>query len=40
MGIVPVLIIAPSIIFFKEKINFKEILGAVIAVVGVSLLFL
>ena len=40
MGIVPVLIIAPSIILFKEKISPKEIIGAIITVVGVSLLFL
>jgi len=40
MGIVPVLIIAPSIIIFKEKISLKEIIGAVITVLGVSLLFL
>ena len=40
MGIVPVLIIAPSIMIFKEKISPKEILGAIITVIGVSLLFL
>lgn len=40
MGIVPVLIIAPSVIIFKEKISPKEIIGAIIAVVGVSLLFI
>ncbi|MDY6915715.1 MAG: DMT family transporter [Candidatus Cloacimonadota bacterium] len=40
IAIVPVLIIPPSIIIFKEKINVKEIIGAVIAVFGVSLLFL
>lgn len=40
MGIVPVLIIVPSIIIFKEKIIPKEIIGAVVTVIGVSLLFL
>ncbi|MBM3436165.1 MAG: DMT family transporter [Bacteroidetes bacterium] len=40
MSIVPVLIIAPSVLIFKEKVNLKEILGAVIAVGGVALLFL
>ncbi|MCT4566495.1 MAG: DMT family transporter [Maledivibacter sp.] len=40
MGIVPVLIIAPSIIIFKEKIGSKEIIGAIVTVAGVSLLFL
>jgi drug/metabolite transporter (DMT)-like permease len=40
MAIVPVLIIPPAVIFFKEKINWKEILGAIIAVLGVLLFFL
>ncbi len=40
MAIVPVLIIPPSIIFFKEKVTFREILGALIAVGGVALFFL
>ena len=40
MAIVPVLIIAPSVILFKEKINWKEILGAIITVGGVALFFL
>lgn len=40
MAIVPVLIIGPSILLFKEKVNWKEILGAVITVAGVALFFL
>lgn len=40
MAIVPVLIILPSIILFKEKINWKEIVGAIITVGGVALFFL
>jgi drug/metabolite transporter (DMT)-like permease len=40
MAIVPVLIIPPAVIFFKEKVNAREILGAVIAVIGVGILFL
>ena len=40
MAIVPVLIIAPAIIIFKEKVNWKEILGAVITVTGVAMFFL
>ena len=40
MAIVPVLIIPPAIIFFKEKPNWKEITGAIIAVGGVALFFL
>lgn len=39
MAIVPVLIIAPSVLVKKEKITFREVLGAVVAVGGVSLLF-
>src|SRR5512133_2000739 len=30
MSIVPVLIIPPAILFFHEKVNWKEIIGAVI----------
>jgi len=40
MAIVPVLIIPPAVIIFKEKLNWKEITGAVIAVTGVMLFFL
>ncbi len=40
MSIVPVLIIPPAILIFKEKVNLKEIIGAMIAVGGVALLFL
>ena len=40
MAIVPVLIIPPAIVIFKEKINWKEIVGAMITVVGVGLFFL
>ncbi len=40
MAIVPVLIIPPAIIIFKEKPNWKEIVGAVITVSGVALFFL
>ncbi|MEE4196319.1 MAG: DMT family transporter [Bacteroidales bacterium] len=40
MGIVPVLIIPPAVIFFKEKITLKEVIGSVIAVGGVALFFL
>jgi len=40
MAIVPVTIIIPAVIFYKERISLKEIFGAVIAVAGVSLLFL
>lgn len=40
MAIVPVLIIAPSVIIFKQKVNLKEIVGAIISVLGVSLFFI
>ncbi|HLN71971.1 MAG TPA: DMT family transporter [Prolixibacteraceae bacterium] len=40
MAIVPVLIIPPAIFLFKEKVNWKEIVGAVITVAGVALFFL
>jgi drug/metabolite transporter (DMT)-like permease len=40
MAIVPVLIIPPAVIFLKEKVNTKEIIGAGIAVIGVGILFL
>jgi drug/metabolite transporter (DMT)-like permease len=40
MSITPVLIIAPAVFLFKEKINWKEILGAVITVIGVAFFFL
>ena len=40
MAIVPVLIIPPAIIIFKEKPGWKEIAGAFITVCGVALFFL
>jgi drug/metabolite transporter (DMT)-like permease len=40
MAIVPVLIIPPSILFFKHKISIREMLGAVMSVAGVILFFI
>lgn len=40
MAIVPILIIPPAILVFKERVTLKETLGAVIAVGGVTILFL
>lgn len=40
MSIVPVLIIAPAVIFLKEKLTIKEVIGSIIAVGGVVLFFL
>lgn len=39
-SIMPVTIIPFSILLYKEKIKFREVLGAVISIVGVSMLFL
>jgi drug/metabolite transporter (DMT)-like permease len=39
MSIVPVLIIPFSILLFKEKINLREIVGAIIAVTGTAIMF-
>jgi drug/metabolite transporter (DMT)-like permease len=40
MAIVPVLIIPPAILINKEKISLRAIIGAMVAVAGVSMLFL
>ena len=40
MAIVPILIIPPSIVMFRQKFNTLEIIGAVISVGGVVLMFL
>jgi drug/metabolite transporter (DMT)-like permease len=40
MSIVPVLIIVPAIIVFKERPTKREVVGAVVAVVGVAVMFL
>ncbi|HRX31102.1 MAG TPA: DMT family transporter [Tenuifilaceae bacterium] len=40
MSIVPVLIIAPSVIVFHEKVTVKEVVGAVITVGGVITFFI
>jgi drug/metabolite transporter (DMT)-like permease len=39
MAIVPVMIIPFSILLFKEKINLREIVGAIIAVAGTAIMF-
>jgi len=39
MAIVPILIIPPSILFFKHKITLREMIGAIMGVVGVMLFF-
>lgn len=40
MSIVPVLIIVPAVLFLKERVTVKEVIGAVITVSGVVLFFL
>jgi drug/metabolite transporter (DMT)-like permease len=40
MGLTPVLIIPPSILFLKQKVKALEVLGACIAVAGAALFFL
>ena len=37
--IVPVLIIPFAVVLFKEKVNLKEVVGAVIAVIGTGIMF-
>ncbi|MDA3893344.1 MAG: DMT family transporter [Salinivirgaceae bacterium] len=39
MAIIPVLIIAPAILLYKEKVTLKEVIGAFITVGGVVLFF-
>ncbi len=40
MAIVPVFIILPSVLIFKEKVTWKEVLGAFVSVGGVVLFFI
>jgi drug/metabolite transporter (DMT)-like permease len=40
MALVPVFIILPAIILFKQKVTLPEILGAVVSVAGVALFFI
>jgi drug/metabolite transporter (DMT)-like permease len=40
MSITPILIIPPTLIFFKQKVSWKELAGAVISVCGVALFFI
>lgn len=40
MALTPIFIIWPSYFFFKQHVTFKEIVGACISVVGVSLFFI
>jgi drug/metabolite transporter (DMT)-like permease len=39
MALTPIIILAPAYFFFRQKITLREIAGAVISVLGVSLFF-
>jgi drug/metabolite transporter (DMT)-like permease len=39
MSIMPVLIIVPAVLIYKEKVTIKEIVGSVVTVLGVALFF-
>jgi drug/metabolite transporter (DMT)-like permease len=39
-ALTPILIIAPAAWLFHQKVTFREVLGAVISVVGISLFFI
>ncbi|MBN2461562.1 MAG: DMT family transporter [Candidatus Cloacimonetes bacterium] len=39
MALVPVIILVPAVIIFREKLTIKDVLGAFLAVTGTSLLF-
>jgi drug/metabolite transporter (DMT)-like permease len=40
MALVPVLIIAPAVLLYKQRVTIPEIIGAVISVTGVAVFFL
>ena len=40
MALVPIFIIAPSAVMFKEKITARQVVGAVISILGASIFFL
>jgi drug/metabolite transporter (DMT)-like permease len=40
MALVPVLIIAPAVILYKQKVTMAEIIGSIISVAGVAVMFL
>lgn len=40
MALVPVIIIAPAVILYKQKVTWPEIIGAIISVCGVAVFFL
>jgi len=40
MAVVPVLIIPPAVLLFKQKVTWLEVIGALISVAGVTLMFI
>jgi drug/metabolite transporter (DMT)-like permease len=40
MAITPVMIIAPAALFFHEKVTLREVIGAILAVIGVVMFFI
>lgn len=40
MSVVPIFIIIPSVLLFKQKVSIKEIIGAMLSVIGVILFFI
>jgi drug/metabolite transporter (DMT)-like permease len=40
MALVPILIIPPAVIFYKQKVTLIEIIGAAISVAGVAVFFM
>jgi drug/metabolite transporter (DMT)-like permease len=40
MALVPVLIILPAVVLYKQKVTFAEVAGAIISVAGVALFFI
>lgn len=40
MGLTPILIVFPSVLLYKEKLTLREVLGAMLAVSGLTLLFI
>ena len=40
MALVPVIIIAPAVILYKQKVTIAELIGAIISVGGVAVFFL
>jgi drug/metabolite transporter (DMT)-like permease len=40
MALVPVFIIIPAVVFFKQKVTIQEVIGSLISVAGVALFFI